>query len=964
MRKFLIFTFLLLSGFASGQTYTYAHYDTKDGLASSVVYDLCQDKDGFLWFATESGVSRFDGKQFRNFTYEDGLPANSIIKIFADSKGRVWMSSLNKSICYYYHGLIYTQANDSLFNNIQITNFIDQFNEDTDGNILMRTRSGGLLLLPSSISERLRILRPPLGTEVSTSNNYPYKGFLIGNNDSIFRLIDTTMVFWKTGNKVNDKTTVSIVSNVGQWILPRIAITNTLQILRGRLRFVNTSSGTWETDSVTGQNVELLLPGKNITQTYIDNENNLWFATSGEGIYRLLSKEYKTWYFTPRSQIFSITDLNGHILAGSEYGRIYDIYNNNTDSLILNPQKNPDWRLRNLKYTAMQGSNRAYVMKKMKNGDVLIGFDWFLALLSKNKKPLIKEFYPVKSICQIDENKAMIGTSRYTALVNLSNLAIIKKIWNGRSTAVHYSKGYYYIGTPEGVYLGKQPDSLVFLGKNIPESASVIACMFEGKDNITWIGTQEQGVLGIRDRRLVYHFTTNNGLTSNICKTVCLDGTNLWVGTDKGLNVINLADKKTPVITYGIADGLPSNNIDAVYILDHTIYIGSPAGLTSFKPANLTQPSSCQLKILDIILGDSSVPVSPAYSIKYDRNSLKISYTAISFRSVNNFVYYYRVKGLTKSWDSTYQTSLEFPSIPSGSYEFELIAKNRFGIKSKPVIFSLIVKAPYWQKTWFIIFFLAAMATVVCWIAVLLFKRMRQKEWEKIRVQQRINGLEQRIQRAQMNPHFIFNCLNSIQNFIIHNDIDATNQYLTEFASLMRQTLDNSDKTSISIENEIRYLKSYLELENMRFGQQFNFLIETDLWINADGTWLPVMFLQPYIENSIRHGLRHKKNAPGLINLQFRQSRTYLTCTIEDNGVGRKKGMELNSRTGKTHFSKGTSLNMERVNTLNEYYNEKITIETIDLFDEKNDPAGTRVIIRFPLSTLEKLNPYDKHNNY
>jgi hypothetical protein len=965
LRQLIIFIIFYLSmpGFVSSQSYTYVNYDTKDGLASSVVYDICQDKDGFLWFATESGVSRFDGTHFRNFTHEDGLPSNSIIKVFADSKGRVWMSSLNTSVCYYYQGRIYNRQKDSLFGNIKLSHFIDQFDEDTDGNILMRMGWDSLLFLPVSANRNPVLLRPPLAT-FSSINNYPDKGFLVGNNDSIFRLIDTALTFWRPGNKADHKTTIAFISSIGEWTIPRLETTISLYSLRGRLRFVNTSAGSWEIDSVSGQYKELLLSGKNINQTFIDNENNLWFATSGEGIYRLLSKEYKTWSFKRRSPIFSITDWEGHILAGSEYSRLYHVRNNSIDTLVLYPYGNdPGWPGNN-KYISKPGSHRAYVMKKMKNGDVLVGFDWSLALLSKGNKPIIKESVPVKSICQIDENTAIIGTAGYAALIDCRSLTILRKIRSGRSTAVHYSNGYYYIGTPEGLYGGKHPDSLVFLSNDIPESASLIACMADGKNGITWIATQEQGIMGIKENRLVAHFTNSKGLTSNICKTLCLDGDSLWIGTDKGLNVINLGDKNNPITTYTTADGLPFNNIDAVYVLDHTVYIGSPAGLTSFTPGNPGQPSTCLLKILDIVLGDSSVHVAPAYSMMFDKNSFKISYIAISYKSANNFIYYYRMKGLSKSWDSTYQTTLEFPSLPAGSYEFELVAKNRFGVQSKPFIFSLNVKAPYWQKTWFIIGILASVAALVCWITIIRFRRLRQKEWEKIRMRQKINDLEQRVQRAQMNPHFIFNCLNSIQNFIINSDIDATNQYLTEFSSLMRQTLDNSDKTSINIHNEIRYLKNYMELEKMRFGHHFTFLIEVDPGISNDSVYLPVMFLQPYIENSIRHGLRNKKDSPGFIKVQFEQSNSYLTCVIEDNGVGRKKGMESKSRIGQAHFSKGTTLNIERMNTLNEYYGEKMTIETVDLFDEKNEPTGTRVIICFPFSTLEKLNPYDTNSNY
>lgn len=964
MNRLLFCVIFLLPAFVSGQTYTYKNYNNSDGLASSVVYDICQDTDGFLWFATESGVSRFDGTHFKNFTFDDGLPANVIVKVFADSKGRVWMSGLNKSICYYYKGRIYNLQKDSSFKNLRIKSFVDQFAEDSDGNLLMRAGREYLLYIPAKGAEPMLLPSPLKIGFASVANNFPGKGFLIGNNDSIFRLTGAKMKFWKLGNNVDDETDISLISGLGEWKIPRPNATRSFNSLRGRPRFVNTSDGALELDSVTGHYKERLLPGKAINQTFIDNENNTWFITEGEGVYRLVSKDCKTWSFRQHSPIFSITDWQGDILAGSNYSQLYRFAANKVDSFTFQSTAKKPGKFPGEKYELKGGSNRAYAMGKMKNGDVLIGFDWFVVLLSKGNKMVIRESEPVKSICPIDENTMLVGTARYTAILNCHDLSVVKKIWYDRSTAVHYSGNYYYIATSQGLYAGKHPDSLSFLGNDIPEGSSFILSMITGDKDITWMATQEHGIIGIRDKQLVTHFTMANGLSSNMCKAICLDGGNLWIATDKGLNMINLLDKNYPVKTYTTADGLPFNNIDAVYVRDHVVYIGSPAGLTLFRPEKFGESSVCGLKILDIVLGDSSMPLASSYSVMFNKNNFKINYTAISYRSSENIIYYYRMNGLNNVWDSTNQTTLEFPSLPAGNYKFELMAKNRFGIRSEPVAFFLIVNAPFWQKTWFMISILVIIAAAVCWITIIRFRRLRRKEWEKIRVRQKVNDLEQRVQRAQMNPHFIFNCLNSIQSYILNNDIDATNHYLTEFAQLMRQTLDNSDKRSISIGNEIRYLENYLELEKMRFGQHFNFLIEIDPVMHTNDIYIPVMFLQPYVENSIHHGLRHKKNGQGFIRIWFSQNNKCLVCTIQDNGVGRKRAMEYKSRLGATHISKGTELNRERANTLNEDSAEKMSIETHDLYDEQNEPTGTRVVIKFPFAILEKLNLDDTHVNY
>jgi LytS/YehU family sensor histidine kinase len=218
--------------------------------------------------------------------------------------------------------------------------------------------------------------------------------------------------------------------------------------------------------------------------------------------------------------------------------------------------------------------------------------------------------------------------------------------------------------------------------------------------------------------------------------------------------------------------------------------------------------------------------------------------------------------------------------------------------------------------------------------------------------------------RAQMTPHFIFNCLNSIQNFIITNNLEASNWYLTEFAHLIRQTLDNSEKSTISITNEIRYLQRYLELEKMRFAHSFSYTIETDPEIDSDLMHIPTMILQPYIENSIRHGIRYKENGEGHINVKFQKSNDGYVCIIQDNGIGRKKAGEYKSRLHVEYQSKGMSLTAERINILNRQLIEPITIEINDLTNAQGQAMGTRITLRFPFTINFKPVKNDTNHYY
>jgi LytS/YehU family sensor histidine kinase len=259
-----------------------------------------------------------------------------------------------------------------------------------------------------------------------------------------------------------------------------------------------------------------------------------------------------------------------------------------------------------------------------------------------------------------------------------------------------------------------------------------------------------------------------------------------------------------------------------------------------------------------------------------------------------------------------------------------------------------MIEAPFWQTLPFQVLIIAVVILITWILVAWRFSILRKEEQERSSVQQKLNELEQMALRAQMNPHFIFNCLNSIQNFIITNDLEATNWYLSEFAHLIRQTLDNSEKSTISITNEIRYLKRYLELEMMRFGHSFEYSIEVDDELDCDLVSIPTMILQPYVENSIRHGIRYKEEGGGRIDIKFKKSAEGFICIIQDNGIGRKKANEYKSQVRVEYQSKGMTLTAERINILNRQLIDPITIEINDLTNEHQQALGTKVIIRFP----------------
>jgi LytS/YehU family sensor histidine kinase len=208
--------------------------------------------------------------------------------------------------------------------------------------------------------------------------------------------------------------------------------------------------------------------------------------------------------------------------------------------------------------------------------------------------------------------------------------------------------------------------------------------------------------------------------------------------------------------------------------------------------------------------------------------------------------------------------------------------------------------------------------------------------------------MEQKALQAQMNPHFIFNCLNSIQQYIFGKDILTANKYISGLATLIRATLQNSTFPVISLTEEISFLSTYLSLEKLRFKEEMDYTIEIDPDINPQVLGLPPMLIQPFVENSMRHGIRHKENGKGHIFIEIRRENDRLKITIEDDGIGRESAAKFKSSEHIEYQSKGMSLTAERIRNLNTAHGKNITVEVFDLMDA-NGPSGTLVVIEFCL---------------
>jgi LytS/YehU family sensor histidine kinase len=304
--------------------------------------------------------------------------------------------------------------------------------------------------------------------------------------------------------------------------------------------------------------------------------------------------------------------------------------------------------------------------------------------------------------------------------------------------------------------------------------------------------------------------------------------------------------------------------------------------------------------------------------------------------------------GIDTGWSNPTLNRNIIYNLRSGKYSFAVRASynGRDWIAYSEVIV-IEVKFPFWQKIWFIVltFFLLLLAVVIGYRARIGNIKKRAS------IKQQITELESKALRAQMNPHFIFNSLNAIQELIITENTAEGYKYLSSFSKLLRMVLNNSEKNFIPLSTELEMIQLYLSLEALRFKQSFKYEIIMDEGIEAEIIQVPSLLLQPYVENAVWHGLRHKKGNENLI-ITIKENSKQLQIEIDDNGIGRKKAAEIKSqKLGAEQFeSKGTALAEQRITLLNQQYPNLATVKIEDKMNEKAESTGTKIIIYLPIN--------------
>ncbi len=466
------------------------------------------------------------------------------------------------------------------------------------------------------------------------------------------------------------------------------------------------------------------------------------------------------------------------------------------------------------------------------------------------------------------------------------------------------------------------------------------------------MATYGQGVFVYdRIKQEVRQYGRDNGVPSRFVHSIAFDRSGaIWGVSSEGLfRVDERAD--FPVSTFSGGFGMPYEDLTSHFITplnDGSMVVGFREGLGRFIPDVMhSQPVPTRVVLHEIKVNNRKISeVRNAIVVPFG-STIDIDFAAIGFVDATSYRYGWRFEGETE-FKEVRSPKVFLSSVPEGDFTLEIRAGNKFGHWSPETrMLRVHVVTPFVQSKRFKQLLALVFVLTILGLYAVNLRRIRRDEKKERAYVRRIAEAELQALRAQMNPHFLFNTLNSIKFFIIRNEPEVAADYLTRFSRLIRLILANSKSDQIPLSTEMEALGLYVGLEQLRFTREFSFTVEMDPMIEPEFIYVPPLIVQPFVENAIWHGLMHKKNAGAKLVIRMRIEGEYLRIEIEDNGVGRAAAESIRSKTAKKEKSMGVSITYDRLKNLPG--NQSGSVEFRDLFDDSGLPSGTLVVLYVPV---------------
>jgi sensor histidine kinase YesM len=947
---------LLITFFVAKAQNPYAYtINNIQGLPNNSVFSMHESKKGLMWFATNQGICSYDGSEFRKYT-STNQTSKAGSNIVEDKYGRIWYINFDgyiyfvnnnklellpnqKSIGYVKFGIINNklftvQQKQIVIYDIVSLKILKTIPIDTKIFIsAIQTKNKYYVLLAEQIIE----INPSLSVKKTKINN-------IKNNITFGTIVtnikDTLYLFSKESN-------LYLTYNQGKlntFSIPQknIFIQNA-SVIQDKI-WLCTSQGFFQIIDTT--RYKKYYQNYNVSGIILDSNKNYWISTLTNGL--LFVPDLYSNFIPMNTPPVTLFSYGENVIIGDQKDKIleYKIAENRFDVIDKNENNHEVYYL----FYDKQKSNLIYSS---------FGFKIY-NLKSKAKKNIATA---LKDICKVDDKYyayAASGTcaiftdnpllkSKWDAIYNLYydkkissfNEARIISDNKGKSVSYNHSNTTLYFVTNNGLFAQDLNKKFEIKYQNKPLFLSKIK---QYNNSIYAFSTNE--TIYIIDKNHKVSVFNHEIITQNeVVLNMKILNTNLYLFTNNSIYEYNLNTKKHHKILSITQDF----SVSDIAITTKNYVFATNKGLL-YKSINKNNSNFIpKLTLNSIYVNGLQKSIKDIRNLKYTENELRFHFSVLSFLPGLNFPIHYKINN--GNWQKTDDNSRYFnlTSLSPGKYNVVFKTVNSNYSNSNILSVFIEIKAPFWQRLSFIIPLLMLIIGLIYLYFRYKIKKINERNklvLEKINLEKNLNISTLKAIKSQMNPHFFFNALNTIQSYILSNEKKQAVSYLNKFSSLTRTILEMSEKEYISIAEEIATLKLYLDIEKARFNDDFNYEINIKDH-HLENHKIPSLLIQPYVENALKHGLLHKIGQKQL-KITFVSTDHYIQIEIDDNGIGRKKSGELNEIRNQKHKSFATKAIEQRIDVLNKNTSKKITISFIDKVTGSGVAIGTKVILNIP----------------
>ncbi|MBI1228329.1 MAG: hypothetical protein GC192_24050 [Bacteroidetes bacterium] len=982
---FLISILLIACASATGQSPYFKNYKVRDGLPSNNVYFVSQDSRGYIWFCTDVGVSRFDGAHFTNFTTADGLSDNEVFTSFEDSRGRIWFATLNGKPSFYLDGEMHDEHDTPLLKGFELGDLILNIFEEQNGSIILLSKEnlGRLDFQNNSahletLPESLALIWPSRGDTISVLSDSMAFGFYthrkVTKTDRLPILAKPLKISnWNDTIYVTDTHQLMIYSDLRRSVIktlvfPKfmnevISVTPTPNQL-----WLGSRNGAYLFDRQNLALKQVYLPDSQVSAILEDQEGGLWFSTLDNGV-----------FYAPAPEILHLRKANSegpvqvNSLAADSKGQLWFGMPDNIYGMLENG------KLETFEDFPKNITKRAISnIRHMADGTTIISGKAGVLF----RKGTEKQFYMLRSTDLNVDRKGNLWSAlgglylipktelpKYAiSNPNLHESEILKlylphlpQILSTQRVdrIVFDEKDKTWLATPNGLfyYQDKMSDAVL--------PYAIRDLIFDEETKLLWALSEGHGLFALRNGQVIYSLEiASKGQPAKICRDFCQDSSGqFWIATASGLMMVQGPPGKLQLNDYSNIHGIGPEKLNAVERIGDQIFLGKDDGLVAVPYAIFTKKlPSPPIYLTHLTMNGQPQPLHEKLRFPAIENSLTISFEGLSFKDFKKLHYRYRLHGLDEDWHTTANEAVEYASLRPSGYRFEVVAVNSSGVESAvAAAFSFQILKPFWMQWWFIVGLVATAAMMVfLWVKwrerklrnrYELQQRLMSSENERLELQTKNADLKMLALRLQMNPHFIFNALNTIKGYYGQDKITQANSYIAKFARLLRLNLDYSD-AFIPIEQEAELLKIYMQLSQIRYPDKMDFSVTIAPDILPSTTLIPSMVIQPFVENAVIHGIVSKQGK-GHVSVHFTKNEDEIVATVTDDGIGRTAAAAM-SKLRDPHKPLATAITEERLGLLRKTDGNVPALEVRDLVNENGEAAGTTVVLHLPMELNSK----------